>query len=174
MTGIAKLVLAAIVWLFINQSFAAVAPPQAEVAAQLSDKIAPYEARFGRSRPLVAVVGENSSTVLSDYVIPDGVLAQSSVADVVSLATKPGMLSLPPLRIQPDSTVAEFDKRYPEGADYVFVPAVMKRDDPILIAWVAAQAEKGATMISICNGSMQLVLLYWKLNIPGEVNKRLG
>jgi putative intracellular protease/amidase len=89
-------------------------------------------------------------------VIPYGVLSQSGVADVVSLATQPGLLQLPPLQIQPDSTVAEFDVRYPDGADYVFVPAVMKRDDPVLIAWIIAQAEKGATIVSICNGSLVL------------------
>jgi putative intracellular protease/amidase len=101
-------------------------------------------------------VGENSSTVLSDYVIPYGVLSRSGVADVVSLATQPGVLKLPPLQIQPDSTVGQFDAKYPEGADYVFVPAVMERDDPALIAWIVAQAAKGATMISICNGSIVL------------------
>ncbi|MES2048995.1 MAG: DJ-1/PfpI family protein [Pseudomonadota bacterium] len=113
-------------------------------------------ARFGRSRPIVAVVGENSGTVLSDYVIPYGVLSQSGVADVVSIATQPGSLKLSPLQITPDNTVAEFDQRFPDGADYVFVPAVMKRDDPTLLAWITKQAGKGATMISICNGSMVL------------------
>lgn len=157
MSGVARVLFAAIAAFSMNQSFAAEMPlagPPAAAAPQVSEKIAPYEARFGRTRPLVAVVGENSSTVLSDYVIPYGVLAQSGVADVVSLATRPGLLNLPPLRIQPDSTVAEFDTRYPDGADYVFVPAVMKRDDPALIAWVTSQALKGATMISICNGSI--------------------
>lgn len=158
MTGFTRFLLIAIASFAINQSSATnvlPASPQA-ASAQPEEKIAPYVARFGRSRPLIAVVGENSSTVLSDYVIPYGVLARSGVADVVSLATQPGLLKLPPLQIQPDSTVAQFDARYPDGADYVFVPAVMKRDDPALIAWVTAQAAKGATMISICNGSIVL------------------
>jgi putative intracellular protease/amidase len=157
MTGFARLLFVAFASFTIHQSAAAGSSPEpvrAEAANQPAEKIAPYVARFGRIRPLIAVVGENSSTVLSDYVIPYGVLSQSGVADVVSLATQPGPLKLPPLRIQPDSTVAEFDTRYPDGADYVFVPAVMKRDDPALIAWVTAQAKKGATMVSICNGSM--------------------
>jgi putative intracellular protease/amidase len=102
------------------------------------------------------VVGENSSTVLVDFVIPYSVLTQSGAADVVSVATQTGPLKLPPLRIDPDSTVAQFDARYPEGADYVIVPAVMKNDDPTLVAWVASQAAKGATMVSICNGSLVL------------------
>jgi hypothetical protein len=159
MSEFARFLLAAIVSLTINQSSVAVASPNSpptESASQKPEKIAPYVPRFGRARPLIAVVGENSSTVLSDYVIPYGVLSQSGVADVVSLATQPGPLKLPPLQIQPDSTVAEFDIRYPDGADFVVVPAVMKRDDPALIAWVAAQAEKGASMVSICNGSIVL------------------
>lgn len=157
MSGFTKFFIATITSFAINQSPAAIASPdslQAAAANQPTEKFAPYVARFGRARPLIAVVGENSSTVLSDYVIPYGVLSQSGVAEVVSLATQPGLLKLPPLQIQPDSTVAEFDIRYPDGADYVFVPAVMKRDDPTLIAWVAAQAKKGATMVSICNGSI--------------------
>jgi transcriptional regulator GlxA family with amidase domain len=120
------------------------------------ERIPQFQPRFGRTRPLVAVVGENSGTVVSDFVIPYGVLAQSGVADVVSLGTQPGLLRLSPLTIKPDSTVAEFDKRFPNGADYVFVPAVEKRDDPTLISWVASQASKGATMISICNGAIVL------------------
>lgn len=125
-------------------------------AVQAAEKISPYLARFGRSRPVIAVVGENSGTVLSDFVIPYGVLARTGIAEVVSVATQPGLLRLEPLQIKPDHTVSDFDLRFPDGADYVFVPAVEKRDDPTLIAWVASQAAKGATMISICNGSIVL------------------
>jgi putative intracellular protease/amidase len=158
MNVFARLLMVGITSLVINQSSATpVLPDSAHGAsAQPAEKIAPYVARFGRTRPLIAVVGENSSTVLSDYVIPYGVLSRSGVADVVSLATKPGLLKLLPLQIQPDSTVAQFDAKYPEGADYVFVPAVMERSDPTLLAWVTAQAAKGATMVSICNGSIVL------------------
>lgn len=159
MIRFAGLLFVAIASLTINQASAASTSPdslEAKAATQPGEKIAPYVARFGRSRPLIAVVGENSSTVLSDYIIPYGVLSRSGVADVVSLATQPGLLNLPPLQIKPDSTVMEFDSRYPDGADYVFVPAVMKRDDPALSAWVTAQAGKGATMVSICNGSLVL------------------
>lgn len=159
MTVFTRLMLFALASLVFCPSFAEVstpAPAPQTAAAPSPEKIAPYVARFGRSRPVVAVVGENSGTVLSDFVIPYGVLSRSGVADVVSVATQPGLLTLAPLRIAPDTTAAGFDQRYPDGADYVFVPAVMKRDDPTLLAWVAAQAHKGATMISICNGSMVL------------------
>jgi transcriptional regulator GlxA family with amidase domain len=159
MSGSSKFLLIALCSVALQQSCVAqslVNPTTVTIVAPAPEKIAPYQARFGRNRPVIAVVGENSGTVVSDYVIPYGVLAQSGLADVFSLATQPGVLKLSPLQIKPDSTVAEFDKRYPDGADYVFVPAVEKRDDPTLVAWVTAQAAKGATMISICNGSIVL------------------
>ena len=157
MTRFVAFLLVTMASLTMNQSSAtdpSPGPLTLQVADQPIEQFAPYVARFKRSRPLVAVVGENSSTVLSDYMIPYGVLSQSGVADVVSLATQRGLLQLPPLQIRPDNTVEQFDRLYPEGADYVFVPAVMKRDDPVLIAWITGQAAKGATMISICNGSI--------------------
>lgn len=161
MTGFTRLALFALASFAIHQSgMAATAPlppaPIRAVADQATEKIAPYVPRFGRSRALVAVVGQNAGTVLSDYVIPYGVLAQSGVADVVSLATQAGVLKMAPLTINPDHTVATFDQLHPEGADYVIVPAVGKHDDPTLLAWVAAQARKGATLVSICNGSLVL------------------
>lgn len=159
MKKFSRLLMLIVALLAINHT--SIAEPLPELAASLNvdkvvEKIAPYVTRFGRSRPVIAVLGENSGAVLSDFVIPYGVLARSGVAEVVSVATQPGLLRLDPLKIKPDTTVSEFDQRYPEGADYVFVPAVEKNDDPTLIAWVTSQAAKGATMISICNGALVL------------------
>lgn len=162
MTGYTHLVLAALAAFAIPQAGIANAAPvsnpaeNAVVADRPAEKIAPHVARFGRSRPVVAIIGENAGTILPDYVIPYGVLAQSGVADVISVATQTGVLKLAPLTINPDHSVASFDRLYPDGADYVIVPAVTKRDDPTLIAWITAQAGKGATMVSICNGSLVL------------------
>ncbi|MEA1015280.1 DJ-1/PfpI family protein [Sphingosinicella sp. LY1275] len=122
---------------------------------QQASKIEPYRPRFGRTRPVVAVVGENAGTELTDFVIPYGVLVQSGAAEVVTVATKPGLLKMrPALQIQPHATVKDFDARFPDGADYVIVPAVVKRDDPALLAWIAAQGAKGATVVSICDGAL--------------------
>lgn len=119
------------------------------------ERIEPYRARFGRKRPLVAIIGENSATELTDFVIPFGILAQADVADLVTLGTRPGDLTMrPALHIRPDSTAAAFDARHPEGADYVIVPAVVKRDDPALLAWLVAQGAKGSTIVSICDGAL--------------------
>ncbi|UUZ50208.1 DJ-1/PfpI family protein [Massilia sp. B-10] len=46
------------------------------------------------------------------------------------------------------------DLRYPDGADYVIVPALSTPDDPVLLPWLAAQAAKGATIVSICDGAL--------------------
>ena len=115
--------------------------------------IAPYQARFGREKPVVAVAGDNNGTELTDFVIPYGVLTRSGAADVISVATGPGVMKmLPALNLQPDATLTDFDKRYPDGADYVIVPAVTKYATSALGPWVAAQAAKGATIVSICDG----------------------
>lgn len=113
-----------------------------------------YRARFERTRPVIAIVGENSGTELSDFAIPYGVLMRAGVAEVITVATQPGVLRMrPALQVQPDTSIAEFDARYPQGADYVIVPAVVKFNDPTLLAWVKAQGTKGGTLVSICDGA---------------------
>lgn len=134
----------------------AAAPKRQSVAAQAGDeRIIPYHPRFGRTRPIIAVVGENGGTELTDYVIPYGILRQADVGEVVAVATKPGPMTMrPALRLQPQASIADFDARYPDGADYVVVPAVVRRDDPALLAWIKAQAAKGSTLVSICDGAL--------------------
>ncbi len=118
------------------------------------EKIAPYQARYGRTKPLVAIVGLNEGTIISDFCIPFGVMARSGVADVMAVSIKPGPVKMQPLTFQLQATVDEFDKRHPEGADYIFVPAVENDSDPELLGWIKAQAAKGCTVISICYGAM--------------------
>lgn len=127
-------------------------PAQADI-----DHLPPYQNRLGRERPLIAVVGENRMTELVDYLVPFGILSQSRVADVVALSTEAGPLQLmPALRIRAQASVAAFEKRYPQGADYLIVPAVHDSDDPRLIAFIQSQAAKGATLIGICDGVLVL------------------
>ncbi len=116
-----------------------------------------YQPRFGRSRPLVAVIGENRGTELTDFVIPYSVLRRAGVADVLAVAAQDGPLQMmPALRIAPDTAFAQFDARYPEGADYVIVPAMVHGSEPAVLQWVAAQGAKGATLVSICDGALVL------------------
>ncbi|WP_347469513.1 DJ-1/PfpI family protein [Burkholderia stagnalis] len=126
----------------------------AAVVPATADRLPAYQPRFGRTRPVIAVVGENEYTELTDYVVPYGILAESGAADLSALATKAGPLRMfpAPMNVVPDETTAQFDRRVPEGADYVIVPAVHRDSDPTLIAWVAGQAKKGATIIGVCDG----------------------
>jgi transcriptional regulator GlxA family with amidase domain len=64
------------------------------------------------------------------------------------------MTMRPALRLQPDVDVHGFDSRFPQGADYVIVPAVVQRDDPGLLSWIRTQYEKGAIIVSICDGAL--------------------
>jgi putative intracellular protease/amidase len=107
-----------------------------------------------RGRPVIASVGINDATETTDYVMPYGILRRAGVADVMLLATERGPVTLfPALTIQPHATVAEFDDRYPDGADYVIVPAMSRDDDPIVMEWLKGQARKGALIVGVCAGA---------------------
>lgn len=107
-----------------------------------------------RERPLVAVVGINDATETTDYLLPTSILRRADIADVEMLATAAGPVRLfPALTVEPDATIAEFDTRNPEGADYVIVPAMSRDDDPKVIAWLQTQKNKGAIIIGVCAGA---------------------
>jgi len=107
-----------------------------------------------RQRPLIAIVGMNDATETTDYLMPYGILKRTDVADVVAVATQPGSVRLyPVLEVMPDASVAEFDARHPQGADYVIVPAMSRDDDPAALRWIQGQAAKGAIVIGVCAGA---------------------
>jgi putative intracellular protease/amidase len=135
-------------------------PPSAPVAP--APPIAPDEAAATiaalkppkRRRPVVATVGINDSTEVTDYLMPSGILRRADVGEVVVLATGTGPVKLQPaLAVEPDATVAEFDVQYPEGADYVIVPAMSRDDDPAVLDWLRTQSAKGAIVIGVCAGA---------------------
>jgi len=129
------------------------------VAAATDSALPSYRPRFGRQQPIVVIVGENAGTELTDFAIPYGVLRASGAAEVLTVSTQPGVLRMrPALKVQPDLTVAEFDARFPDGADYVIVPAVVKYNDPTLVAWLKSQGSKGGTLMSICDGAAVVAL----------------
>ncbi len=122
--------------------------PQEEINATIAALKPPK-----RERPLVAIIGINEATETTDYLMPYGILRRADVADVVTLSTGPGPVTLyPALRVEPDATIADFDTQYPEGADYVIVPAMSRNDDPAALEWIRNQADKGATIIGVCIG----------------------
>lgn len=127
--------------------------PQAEVDATLA-ALKPPQRTDSRRRPVVAIIGINDGTETTDYLMPYGILRRAEVADVVALATSPGPVTLyPALKVQPDATVADFDARHPDGADYVIVPAMHRDDDPAALQWIREQAAKGAIVVGICAGA---------------------
>lgn len=107
-----------------------------------------------RERPLVAIIGINEATETTDYLMPYGILRRADVADVVTLSTGPGPVTLfPALRVEPDATIKDFDTQHPEGADYVIVPAMSRDNHPVALEWIRSQADKGATIIGVCVGA---------------------
>ncbi len=129
----------------------AVAPPiaQEEADATIAALKPPK-----RQRPLIAIIGVNDATEATDYLMPYGILRRADVAEVVALATEPGLVTLyPALKVEPQATVAEFDACNPEGADYVIVPAMSRDDDPAVLQWIKSQAAKGAIVIGVCAGA---------------------
>jgi putative intracellular protease/amidase len=108
-----------------------------------------------RQRPLIAIIGANEGTEITDYLMPFGILTRANVADVVALGTKTGPVTLYPaaLKVEPQATVADFDAQHAEGADYVIVPAMSRDDDPAVLQWIRAQADKGAIIVGVCVGA---------------------
>ncbi|HEX5379139.1 MAG TPA: DJ-1/PfpI family protein [Phenylobacterium sp.] len=113
--------------------------------------------KAGRVRPLVVIVAENLGAETTDFTVPYGVLKDAGVADVRSLSTGAGPVQLRrSLRILADQTIGQFDALEPAGADIVIVPAQVTPKDPALAAWIQAQAAKGATIVSVCEGARVL------------------
>lgn len=153
---VGAVVLAAIggaIWILsLPPAQARTAPPpvaQADVDAILATLKPPK-----RERPVIAIIGVNAGTEITDYLMPFGILRRADVAEVVALATEPGTVSLyPALKVQPEATIAQFDAQYPEGADYVLVPAMYRDDDPAALQWIRSQAASGAVIVGVCAGA---------------------
>ncbi len=110
-----------------------------------------------RARPLVAIVADNAGTETTDLMIPHAVLSRCGAVDVVVVAPEPGRITLmPALAISAQLALAEFDARYPEGADCVVVPALHHADNERILAWLARQFARRANIAGICEGARVL------------------
>lgn len=119
-------------------------------------------------RPVIAIVARDETTEITDFLSAYGVLARSGIADltVVCEHDRPirlDALTLAPVRLHAVSlwvgaqaTFQAFDSTHPGAADYVVVPALEPHADPVIVAWLRAQREKGAKIVSVCNGALTL------------------
>jgi putative intracellular protease/amidase len=134
-------------------------------SARLMAPLAPHQAPPGMTQRLdttsgpagrrlvIAVVGSNDGTELTDFLIPRALLAEAAVGEVVTVApsaNKIRMLAGTSLTVDPDLTIAAFDAAHPRGAGYVIVPAI--EPSPAIVAWLRKQAAHGATIVGICDG----------------------
>ncbi len=105
-------------------------------------------------RLIIAVVGSNDGTELTDFLIPRAILAEAGVAEVITVAptaAKIRMLAGTSLTVDPDLTIAAFDAAHPQGAGYIIVPAI--EPNPAIVKWLRDQAALGATIVGICDGA---------------------
>jgi putative intracellular protease/amidase len=140
-------------WIFSLPAAPSVAAPPAIAQAERDATIAALKPPK-RRRPLIAIIGINDATETTDYLMPYGILTRADVADVVTLATAPGPVTLfPTLKVVPQATIAEFDAQHPDGADYVIVPAMTRDDDPVALQWIRNQSARKAIIIGVCVGA---------------------
>ncbi|MDO7836275.1 DJ-1/PfpI family protein [Sphingobium sp. HBC34] len=111
-----------------------------------------------RPHPVVAILADNRGSETTDLMIPYAVLKRAGLADVAVVSSDLSPIALmPALSIRPQSTLEAFDLAYPEGADYVIVPAFHHDDrDGPLVTWLRKQAASRATIIGICEGAKVL------------------
>lgn len=140
------------------------APPPAPIDAAEHEQTIEAMRPTKRDRPVIAILAHNEATEITDLLVPYGVLRRADVADVVVVAKSEAPIRLFPISrfgagpelftINPQRTLAAFDASYPEGADYVIVPAVLPRDDQALLEWLRDQRRRGAAIVSVCAGAM--------------------
>jgi transcriptional regulator GlxA family with amidase domain len=106
-------------------------------------------------RPVVAIVALNEGTETTDFLLPHAVLQRADVADVEAVAPRRGRVELfPALQVEVAQDLEGFDRAHPSGADYVIVPAMSADADPAVTAWLRRQAERGARIVGVCNGTL--------------------
>ena len=141
------------VWLLSLPPAAKISPPPPISASESAAIIAALKPAQP-DRPVIAIIGINDATEVTDYLMPYGILKRADIGDVLALATQSGTVNLyPALAVKAQATIADFDGRHPDGADYVIVPAMSRDDDPAALQWIKTQARKGAFVIGVCAGA---------------------
>ena len=111
-----------------------------------------------RAKPVIAVIADNHGTEVTDFLVPFAVIADSNLAEVHAVSLNAGAVMLHPSMASVDlpETTASFAALYPDGADYVIVPAMHMPDNPALATWLRDQQAHGATLMSVCDGAKVL------------------
>jgi putative intracellular protease/amidase len=129
------------------------------VVAVLAALVAPSTPAAGpRPKPVIAVIADNQGTEVTDFLVPFAVIADSNLAEVHAVALHEGPVMLHPSGTAVDlpQTTASFAALYPDGADFVIVPAMHMPDNPALARWLRDQQAHGATLMSVCDGAKVL------------------
>lgn len=154
--SIAALALALTVWLALAAAPTQASTPEASPASPQSYAEFVQALQPRRSAPVVAVLAHSEGTETTDFLVPHALLQRAGV-QVVAVAPQAGPVPLmPALAVQVDTDFAAFDQRFPQGPDYVLVPALHRSDDPQVLAWLQQQQARGAIVIGICAGAQVL------------------
>ncbi|WP_129642905.1 DJ-1/PfpI family protein [Peristeroidobacter agariperforans] len=135
-------------------------PPDAAAAAQQATAFVEAIKPRREGRPVIAVVARNEGTETTDFLLTHAVLQRAGIADVHAVAVRSGRVSLyPAFEIEVAQDLASFDQAYPNGADYVIVPAMNEprmdaTNGGAILTWLKQQSERGARIIGVCVGGL--------------------
>jgi putative intracellular protease/amidase len=108
-----------------------------------------------RARPLVAVIASPTGAETCDTLVPLAVLRRSGLVDAYLVSRTTDTIPLmPALSVRPDITTEDFTGNWPDGADYIVVPAFHDSSQQAELKWIRDQASQNATIIAICAGAI--------------------
>ncbi|KRC62140.1 AraC family transcriptional regulator [Agromyces sp. Root81] len=117
----------------------------------------PAPVEYDPTRPTAVVVVGDKGAVVSDTLAPYEILAATGGFNVYTVASGEHPVPLTGgLDLVPDLTFAGLDDLLGGSADLVVVPAMPDVGRPTtkpVIDWLEAQADGGALILSVCNGS---------------------
>lgn len=110
------------------------------------------------AKPLVVILADAGGTETTDLIAPYAILAESGAVDVRIVAPTGQRIQLMPGKasVAPHMTLEALAKARPRGPDVVIVPAMHQAEDARRTAWLRAQAQAGARVMSICDGAIVL------------------
>ena len=110
------------------------------------------------AKPLVVILADARGTEAVDLLTPYAILAESGAVEVKVVAPTAEPVRLKPgfSWLSPQMTLAQLTRERPEGPDVVMVPAMEVDDDPARSTWLREQLQRGARIMSVCNGGRVL------------------